>query len=150
MPPIYFHGNYRRYKGHNDTIRCARKNLHQHRWPTVATAEKHHPLPHCAHIHCLVSINAQRISMNASGWCFFCMENLITHLCSTHTSLSDAIRSHCPSAAVRHTQQHALEYCWEASASNAIPPTSASAIMGQQNKTGGIVFGAAILFTLQK
>ena len=112
--------------------------------------ETHHPLPHCAHIHCLVSINAQRTSTNASGWCFFCMENLITHLCSTHTSLSDAIRSHCPSAAVRHTQQHALEYCWEASASNAIPPTSASAIMGQQNKTGGIVFGAAILFTLQK
>jgi len=38
---------------------------------TVATAEMHHPLPHCAHIHCLVSKNA---SMNVNEYHFSLME----------------------------------------------------------------------------
>ena len=31
----------------------------------------HHPPPHCAHIHCLVSRNIQQASMNANGCNFF-------------------------------------------------------------------------------
>ena len=41
---------------------------------TVTTAETHHPLPCCAHIHCLVSINIQKASINANGCSFFLME----------------------------------------------------------------------------
>jgi len=40
----------------------------------VATAETHHPPPHCANIHCLVSVNVQQASMNVTGCNFFCME----------------------------------------------------------------------------
>ena len=38
-----------------------------------------------------------------------------------------------------------MEYWWEGSASTAIPPTSASDIMGQQNKIEGITFSVALL-----
>jgi len=31
----------------------------------------HHPLPHCAHIHCLVSINIQQVLMHINGGHFF-------------------------------------------------------------------------------
>lgn len=40
---------------------------------SVTTVETHHPLPHCAHIHCLVSINIQQASMNTNGCQFFHM-----------------------------------------------------------------------------
>ena len=41
---------------------------------TVATAEMHHLPPHCANIHCLVSINVQQALMNVSDCNFFHME----------------------------------------------------------------------------
>ena len=31
----------------------------------------YYPAPHCVHIHCLVSINIQQVSMNVSGCSFF-------------------------------------------------------------------------------
>ena len=37
----------------------------------VATGVMHCPPPHCAHIHCLISINIQQLSMNVSGYRFF-------------------------------------------------------------------------------
>ena len=40
----------------------------------VITGEMRHPIPHCAHIHCLVSINIQQDSMNISECSFFCTE----------------------------------------------------------------------------
>jgi len=42
-------------------------------------------------------------------------------------------------------QQHVMGFWWEGSASTAIPPTSAFAIVGQHNKTGGITFRAALV-----
>jgi len=47
---------------------CACKNLYQWRRPNAAvtTAETHHPPPHCAHIHCFVTINVQQVLMNVS------------------------------------------------------------------------------------
>jgi len=52
------------------------KNLHEQMWPTVAviTAETHHLPSHCAHIHCLVSINVQQVLINVNGYNFFFME----------------------------------------------------------------------------
>ena len=38
---------------------------------TVTTAEMHHPLPHCSHIHWLISINIHQGSLNVSGYHFF-------------------------------------------------------------------------------
>ena len=41
-------------------------------------------------------------------------------------------------------QHHVMGYWWEGSASTAIPPTSASGVMGQHN--AGITFGAALIY----
>jgi hypothetical protein len=157
MPPIYFHGNYTRWRVHINAVRksavsptkqivphshryclfifatdqqesacCQRKNLHQWREPTfsqmrwrricqriqdscgrspgtwavphinVATAETHHPLPHCAHIHCLVSANVQQASMNVKGGnFFFAWRNSMTRLCFIRNSMSDVILLQC-------------------------------------------------------
>jgi len=43
-------------------------------------------------------------------------------------------------------QQNVREYWWEDSDSTAIPPTSASDIVGQHNKIGDITFGATFYF----
>ena len=109
----------------------------------VTTAETHHPLPHCAHIHCLVSINMQQVSMNVSGCHFFSTRrDIMTSLCFICTSISDIILSDCPSAAICHmaTKRNGILvgrfnlYCH----------TTASGVVGQQNKVGGITFGAAL------
>ena len=64
----------------------------------VATAETPHPPPHCANIHCLVSVNVQQASMNVTGCNFSTWRNSITHLCFIRTSMSD-----CPSAVICRT-----------------------------------------------
>jgi len=70
----------------------------------VTTATTHHPLPHCAHIHCLVSIDILQVLMNVSGCLFFpAWRNSMTYLFFTCTSMSDTILSDCPSAAICHT-----------------------------------------------
>ena len=38
---------------------------------TATTAETHSQPPHCAHIHSLVSINVQKVSVNVNGHSFF-------------------------------------------------------------------------------
>jgi len=38
-----------------------------------------------------------------------------------------------------------MEYCQEGSTSTFIPPTSTFDVVGQHNKIGGIIFGAALL-----
>ena len=43
-----------------------------------------------------------------------------------------------------------MGYWWERSTSIAIPPTSASNIMGQHNEIGGVTFGAAIIYQIKK
>ena len=41
-----------------------------------------------------------------------------------------------------------MGYWWEGSALTAIPPTSASDVVGQHNKMGGITFGAALIYNI--
>ena len=41
---------------------------------TVITTETSHPLPHCAHTHCLVSIDVQQLLMNVTGCHYFHVE----------------------------------------------------------------------------
>ena len=108
----------------------------------VTTAEMHHPPPLCAHIHCLVSRNAQQALMNVAG--LFHMEEFdsipLLHLqlsrqmpfCQAVPLLPSVIR-----------QRNGTECWWEGSVSTAIP-LSASDIRGQ-HKTGGITFRASLL-----
>jgi hypothetical protein len=65
----------------------------------------------------------------------------MTHLCFVRTSMSDAILSHCSSAAVAR-QQNLTNYGREGSISTAIPQESASSVVRQHNKIGAIAFGA--------
>ena len=69
---------------------------------TIASAKMHHPLPHCAHIHCLVSVNTQQMSMTVNGCHCSCIVSS-PHLHFIHPFTSDAILSDCPSAAICHT-----------------------------------------------
>jgi len=101
---------------------------------TVASAETHHPPPHCAHIHCLVFTNVQQAPMNASGCHFF-----------IHTSMSDVILSDCPAAAIYHTATKCNVILVESWAATTIPSTSASDAAGKHNTTGGITFEAALI-----
>ena len=51
----------------------------------VATAETHHPPPHCTNIHCLVFVNVHQASMSVIGCKFFRMEEFnYTLLLHTH------------------------------------------------------------------
>ena len=123
LPPVYFHGNYNKEYSLIEKILSYKtlffnivttfcyaflpachsyKNPHQQKCPTVTTAEMHHPPPHCAHIHWLVSINVQQVSVNVSGCCFFCMEEFSYTPLLRPYFMSDAILSDCPSAAICH------------------------------------------------
>ena len=104
------------------------------------------PPPHCTHIYCLVPINIQKAPMNIKECNFLYMEafndTLLLH--SLFHSRCHFVRLPvcCPI-----TQQHVTGYWWEGPTYTAIPPTSASEVMGQHNKIGGITFGAALIIT---
>ena len=104
----------------------------------VTVAERHPPLPHSANIQYMASINTQQASMNVSG-------------CQFHTFASYALSCQMPICRTVPLlpsvtqQQHIAEYWWEDSTSTAIPPSSASEVVGSHNKTGGITFGAACI-----
>ena len=102
MPPVCFHGNDNWYKEYNNTISKSTFSATKHCSSTVTTisyvfspvmncmpsshksalVEVTHcwyhqcwnALPHCAHVHWLVSRNAQQVSMSVNGCHFFHME----------------------------------------------------------------------------
>ena len=45
-------------------------------WPYGTWFVFHILLSHCTHIHCLVFINVQKVSVNVKGCNFFCMEEI--------------------------------------------------------------------------
>jgi len=77
---------------------------------------------------------------------FFCMKEfndtplLHMHFHATYLSVSLPLCCHLP-----HGIKMKLEYCWEGSTTTAVPPISTSGVMGQDYKTGGISFGAALV-----
>jgi len=116
---------------------------------TVTAAGTDHPPPHCAHIHCLVSINIQQASMNVSGCHFFCIEELSdTPLLPAHSP----VRHHSVRVPLLLSsitwQQNVMEYWWEGSASTAIPPISASDLVTKHKNIGGITFRAACVLSV--
>lgn len=65
----------------------------------------HHPPPHCAHIHCLVSVKLQQRLMNVSGCHFFLhggiqWDTFVSYILSCQTPLRQSARPECPSTAV--------------------------------------------------
>ena len=81
---------------------CACKSLRlwrwhcQHCWSTPPTASL------CSHP--LLGLHKCSTSVSECQWMsFFRWRNSVSHLCSVHTSMSDAILSDCPSAAICHT-----------------------------------------------
>ena len=121
----------------NKDLCAALKHLHQQRWPTVATAETHHPPPQCVPIHCWVSINNQQASVNVNVYHFFHTEEF------SHPFALQVLPGQTPffqTALLLLSvtwQQHVMEYWREGSTSTAIPPIAASDVMGQRNKIGG-------------
>jgi len=89
---------------------CAHEVLHQlcmaipehglSFYSDVATAETHHPLPHCALFHCLVSINIMQVLTHVSGCQFFPLEEFNATPLLICTFMSDTILSDCPFAAI--------------------------------------------------
>jgi len=112
---------------------------------SVTSAETHHPPPHGAHIHSLLSIKVQQVLINVIGcWFFFSVwRNSAIYFCFICTSMSDAILSDCSSAAICHMA--VTECLCGGSTSAAIPPTSTSDTAGQHNKIEGITFGTAVV-----
>ena len=114
---------------------------------TVTTVETYYPLPHCAHhIHCLVSINIQQVSMNANGCNLFHMGGIQCHTFSSRSLLCQMpFCQTVPLLPSVMVQQNVTGYWWEGSTSAAIPPpTSTSDVMGQRHKTGSNTFRAAL------
>ena len=113
----------------------------------VPTAETCHPPPHCANIHCLVSVK-RSASVNECHWMQFFPHGGI----QLHTFASYALPCQTPfsqtapllSSVAR--QQNLTEYWREGSTSTAIPPISASDFVDQHNKIGAITFGAAVVY----
>ena len=110
---------------------------------TVATAEMHHPSPHCAHIHCLVSRNIQQVLRNVNVCNFFNVEEL------NDTSL---LHLHF------HVRQHSvrLSLCCHLAktcnrilvgrlTSTALPSPPTSDVVGQYNQMEGITFRAVLV-----
>ena len=116
-------------------------------------AKKHHPPPHCTHIHCLDSTDVQQVSMNVSGCHFFRMEACGRGMCRvTHLHMCCHVRCHSVRLPFCHMspvtwQQNVLEYWWEYSTSAALP-TSTSETVGQYDKIGSIIFRAADAFNI--
>ena len=111
----------------------------------VSIAEKHHALPFCAHIHCLVSTFSKHQWMSM-GTIFSAWRNSIAYFCFICISMSDAVLSDCSSASIGHRATKCNKYWQKGSTSTVKPLTSAPDVMGQHNKTGGVTFRAALIF----
>ena len=81
------------------------------------------------------------------GAIFSVWRNSVIHLCFICTLMSDITLSDCPSAAICYMAKIVVVYWWEGSTSTATSPTSVTDVAGQQNKTGGITFGVALIFS---
>jgi len=105
----------------------------------------HHPSPHCAHIHSVVSINIQQASVNVDGCHFFPHERIQWHNFASTTVPGQTPFCQTPPLLPSVTcKQNIGKYWWEGSVSTTIAPKSASDVTGQPHKIGGITFGAAL------
>jgi len=113
----------------------------------VSIAEKHHALPFCAHIHCLVSTTDAECKHQwmSTGTIFSAWRNSIAYFCFICVSMSVAVLSDCSSASISHMATKCNKYWQEGSASTVISPTFTYDLMGHCNKIGGITFGPSLI-----
>lgn len=129
---------------------------HKPSWPpgtwlafhlAVATAETHQPLPHFAHP--LVGIHQCSASTDDHQWVPLLPHGGI----QCHPFASYVLPHQMPSYQTAPLlpcvtwQQHVMQYQWEGSTSAGIPPISASDIVGQHIRIGGITFRPALIFS---
>ena len=81
------------------------------------------------------------------GAIFSPLRHSISHLHFICTSISDAILSDCPSAAICHKVTDCYGILVEGPASTAIPPPSTFDIVSQHSEVGGSTFGAALIYS---
>ena len=104
----------------------------------ITTDKMHNPSPHCALIHCLVSINIQWMSLGAI---FPAWRNSLSSVQSGIQFASYALPGQmpfCQTAPLMSSvagQQNVMGYWAKSSTSTVVPPTSASDAMGQHNRT---------------
>jgi len=94
--------------------------------------------------HPLFDLQKRSASISEGQWVhtFCCMEQFTdTPLLRIHFH----VRCHCVRLPLCCQQQNVTGYWWEDSAPAAMPSSSMSGVVGQQNKIGGITFGAAPL-----
>ena len=97
--------------------------------------------------HPLFGLHEHSASINECQWVHFFLRGGIR----LHISASYAIPCQppfCQTAPLLPSvaqQQDVAEYWWEGSASTAIPPASASAVMGRHSKGGGITLRASFI-----
>lgn len=78
----------------------------------IVTDQTHHPLPHCLHKHCLVSINIQQ-SLNECQWVLiFCVEKLnVTRTSASYTLSLQTLNYQASLLPSVVWQQHLTECC---------------------------------------
>ena len=127
-------------------------------WPLKSAAVE---VTHCHHSHCqnappttslcshpLVGLHKCSASVNECQW----VSSFLHGGIQWHTFASSAVQCQtqfCQTALLLPSvtqQQNVMEHWGEGSASTAIPPTSASDVVGQCNRTGAVTFRAALVY----
>ena len=104
--------------------------------------------------HALFGLHNRSASVNECWWVPFFLHGGIKFI-RLHMIASSALpyqMPFCQTAPLLPSvmqQQNVMEYCWEGSASTAVPATSASDIVGQHHKIGSITLRAALVLAQQ-
>jgi len=105
----------------------------------------HHPPPHRAHVHYLISINVQQALMNVGTFVCVCVCVCVKEFSSTllfHTHTHHVRLSLC--CHLSHIKKNTMGYWWEGSVLKR-HTTNPRLNVGQLHKIGGIPFRAALV-----
>ena len=104
-------------------------------------------LKHTTHCLTVLHLHHRSATINECQWAPLLLHEAIQwHTFASYTPPHQTPRRHAAPLLPSVTwQQHVTEYCQEGSISTAIPPTTVSGTVGQHNKIGGTVCGAALV-----
>ena len=113
---------------------------------SVTTAETLHTTSLCC--HSLFGLHKCSASIDECQWaqCFLHEGNQSPPFAPYTLPCQMPLRQSVPLLPSVAQQQNVMEYGWEGSTSTAISPPSASDVVSQHNKIGGVTFGAALLY----
>jgi len=112
---------------------------------SVTTAETLHTTSLCC--HSLFGLHKCSASIDEWQWaqCFLHEGNQAPPFAPYTLPCQMPLRQSVPLLPSVAQQQNVMEYGWEGSTSTAISPPSASDVVSQHNKIGGVTFGAALI-----